>query len=199
MKLSFSRILLIVFLILLVCAGVFAFNILNRPSTGLSEQEKEQALTSILGRPVMLNPTPIPQGNILHTGKYVSFMYPTQAKVFAPTEGSVSALDYFAFDVNTFPRVNTVTTVIQMLGISSLDDYPGVRARETQIDLYQSSKITADSQSGVAFDKYDPSSGFEKTGFFLVNGNIYTFSVSGVDKNSVQNVFNEMIATLKFL
>ena len=81
--------------------------------------------------------------------------------------------------------------------VKSLDDFPAVRLRE-QDSTYRQSQITADNNQGLSFERMEDFS-FEKTGFFLVNERIYTFSVIGGDEQTVLSLFEKMIGSLKFL
>ena len=55
MKLSFKRIFWLSLVAVIALLFIAVFIILNRPAKSLTESEKQQALTKILGRPVVLN------------------------------------------------------------------------------------------------------------------------------------------------
>jgi hypothetical protein len=203
MKLSLKRIFLLLFLIAVAAFSLIAFNILNRPSKSLTKAEEEQALENMLGRQVNLNPTPIPTGNTQHQGKYVSFMYPKAAKEFIALNNGqpvkFNDLEHFSFDISD-SNLHFFSQVLTYPSAQSLSDYPGVRLRQSEPDVYTQSLIaSADKQNGLAFANYDSQLGYQMTGFFLVGGKIYTFSVQGPDEQAVKNLFESIIPTVKFL
>jgi hypothetical protein len=190
-----------VFIALVIVAGVILLIFLISKPRPLSEAEKEKALTTILGRtPRLINSNTV-QGEVEYKGKYASFLYPASAKVYKVTvngkEVNTGALEYFDYDLQS-PRINVATEVLQAPEVvKSLDDFPAVRLRE-QDSTYHRSQITADNNQGFSFERIVDFS-FEKTGFFLVNGRIYTFSATGGDEKSITSLFEKMIGSLKFL
>jgi hypothetical protein len=203
MKLSFKRVLLIVALIFIAAFFVTSFIILNRPSKSLTKAEEQQALENILGRKVNTEVTPPVLGNAQYQGKYVSFMYPKAAKEFiALSNGQpvkFNDLGHFSFDISD-SNLHFFSQVLVYPSIQSLSDYPGVRLRQSESDIYtQSSIVSSDKQDGLAFVNYDSQAGYQMTGFFLVGGKIYTFSVQGPDEQSVKDLFEKIIPTVKFL
>lgn len=196
------KIILLVGAVVIVLVAVAAVVIIYSPAAGLSDKEKEAALAKIAGRKLQLNDKNAATGNIEHQGKFVSFMYPAQAKIYHQTVNGQKitdqgSLEYFAFDMEN-PRVNVVTEVIPApSSVINLSDYPGVRLRQDQQDQYaQTSAQTSNGVNGLAFDKAFDNS-FEKTAFFLTAGRIYTFSIASVDKKIEDQIFNKMISTLK--
>lgn len=202
MKLSLKRVFLIILVILIAAFLIVAFLILNRPSKPLTKAEEEQALENLLGRKVNLSVTPVITGNTLHQGKYVSFMYPKAAKEFIALNNGqpvqYNDLEHFSFDI-TDSYLHFFSQVISFPA-QTPSDYPGVRLRQSEPNIYTQSQITsADGQSGLAFFNYDPQSGYQMTGFFLNSGRIYTFSVQGPADETVKDLFNQIIPTVKFL
>ena len=187
--------------VVILTAGVLI--IVNRSPKGMSEAEKEKALTSILGRKVDLKGKQVAKGDVEHKGKYLFFLYPASASVYHQLVNGKEALDlgaleYFSFDM-TDPRVIVNTEVVQApSSVNRLIDYPGVRIRQTQADVYTQTQVEADSTEGFAYDKKD-STGFEKTALFYTNGKIYIFSFQSVDQKVLVQVFNKVINTAKFL
>jgi hypothetical protein len=203
MKLSLKYIFWFIFLIIIASLFLAAFIILNRPSISLTESEKEQALENILGRQVILKDNSPVSGNTEHNGKYVSFIYPKAGKEFILLSNGQPAkfddLEHFSFDIAD-SHTHFFSQVLSYPAAQTLSDYPGVRLRQGESETYQQTTVTsADKQEGLAFAKYDITSGFEKIAFFLVNGKIYTFSVQSPDGQSLNDLFNRLIPTIKFL
>ena len=191
----------LVFLALLILAGAyFAFLVAPR---SLSEQEKERNLAKILGREPNLNGKPIRQGDVLHQGKYASFYYPAQSVIYhqmlnGKEIDNKATLEFFEFDMEE-PRLLAVTAVIQVSSvIRGVTDFPGVRLRQSQPEIYQQSDLMANGQSGLVFEKKD-STGYERSAFFYINGRIYSFSVQSANRNKLTEIFNKIMLTLKFL
>ena len=195
-----KKIFILISTILFVIAVYFIF--FNSPPKSLSSQQRQKALSGILGRNPVLNVNTA-TGDVLYKGKYMSFMYPAAANIYKRTVNGRQVqysgdLDYFSFDTQS-PRLTLVSEVIQApKSVLSVNDYPAVRLRQIESGTYHQSQLTADSQNGLAFDK-GGSSGFEKTGFFYLNSKIYSFSVTGSDSKNVQDLFNKIMTTLKFL
>jgi hypothetical protein len=185
-----------------VLISIILILVLNSPSRELTQDEKEKALAQIVGRKLNLTGKDIPQGDVEHKGKYMSFMYPAAAKIYHQTINGKEvvnngALEYFAFDMED-PRVNVITEVIQATSsIIKLSDYPAVRLRQAEGSLYvQNEAESAQHISGLGFSKKDENS-FEETAFFFANGKIYSLSITSADKKIEDKVFNKMISTLK--
>jgi len=197
-----KKIILIIFLLLIASLILIVFNTLNHPSKSLTESQKQQALKNILGRPVVLTEKLAVTGNVLHKGKYVSFMYPKVAKEFVAQYNGAAVelpdLESFGFDLKD-PRAHVFTAVLDGSSLTNLTDNPSVSLRQSQSGIYHQLTVTADGQSGLAFEKYDITAGYEKTGFFLVNGKIYSFSVQSADQQTEADLFNKIISTTKFL
>lgn len=202
MKLSLSNIIFGIFLALLVAVFIAGFIILNRSASPMTEKEKVQALTNILGRPVVLQEKKVPTGDITYQGKYVSFLYPAAAEKFIPKLNATPApskdLEDFYFSLGQDPRIDVTVIVVQASSVETgVADDPGVRLRQSQKDIYQQTTVTADNQNGVAFEKIN--GGIEETAFFFINNRIYTLSVSGSDQKNVTSLYNKIILSVKFL
>jgi hypothetical protein len=192
-----KKIIFAIFLLLLAALLIIVFLILNRSANGLTQAEENQDLTRILGHPASLKDKVIPTGNVLFKGKYYSFAYPASATKYKPNQVDTS-LESFDFDMSS-PRIYAVSEVIAATPMQKkLDDNSGVRMRQAQSSLYQQSAITADNQPGLSFEKND-TDGVEKSGFFLVNGKYYSFSLVGSDKQSIDGLFLQLMSSLKFL
>ena len=201
MKPSFKRIFGLSLLVIILALFVGAFLVLNRPSTSLTEAEKKQALENILGRQVMLSPTPTATGYTLHQGKYVSFLYPKAGKEFTLLSNGQPAvlgdIEHFSFNLAE-THTHFFSEVISFTG--TLTDYPGVMVRQSDSQTYTQTAITsADNQQGLAFYKYDITAGYERVAFFLVNGKIYTFSVQSPEQETLNELSNQLIPTIKFV
>lgn len=191
-------------LILLVVLGVFlaaVFFIFNSPARELSKSEEEAALTQILGRKPNLTDTS-PKGDILYKGKLISFLYPANAKIYIPKlNGKVlpkDSIDSLIFDL-TSPKIAFFMEVdTQSKSVQTVEDFPGVRLRETESNIYHKKDILVDGQKGLVFEKQD-NTGLEKTAFFHKDGKVYSFSFQGADSIEVENLYSKIMASVKFL
>lgn len=196
-----KRILFIAVILILSIISILAFVFLNRTSDSLNDSEKEQALLKILGRKP-LDDSQTLKGDTRYKGKYISFNYPKRAKLYTQKINNTpilpTGIEYFSFDLDN-PRIVFSMEVVDVpSGSYPLEDYPSVKLRELQNDLYVKKEVFADNQKGLLFDKYS-NSGFEKAAFFSLKGNIYTISILGNDKKEVENLFNKVISSTKFL
>lgn len=197
-----KKVVLIVLFLIIAIAVFSVFMVLNRSVKPLSEAERQQALTKILGRKINLTEKSAPQGELQYKGKYMSFVYPSSAEIIVSTiNGKVlekSGLEQFSFSFDS-PKIFVFIEVIQTnSNVLTLTDYPGVRLRQAQPEIYKQASIVADNQQGLSFEKHD-NSGFEKTAFFFVNGKIYSFSVMGGNLKAVGALFNKIVLSVKFL
>jgi len=192
--------LLIIVSIVIALIIVVVFSILNRSTATLSEKEKEQALSKILDRPVVLKEKYIPIGDVAYKGKYMTFLYPASAVKYVQTINGKpikkSDMEYFNFDMDN-PKMYIVIEVTQASFGSRIIDNSGVRMRQVDTS-YKQTKIVADGQNGLAFEKMADNS-FEKTGFFLIGGKLYSFSIQSVDPKGAGDLFTKLILSLKFL
>jgi len=193
-----KKIILALFLIVIAIFFIAVFLILNRSSRGLTDAEKAQDLSKILGRPVVLKDKTVVTGDILYKGKYYSFLYPEAATKYSANADKDTSLESFRFDLGS-PHIYIVTEAnVATPGQKLLDDNSGVRLREVQSTIYQQATISAAGQSGLAFSKNNVD-GVEKSGFFLVNGKYYSISLVGSDKSAIDDLFTKIITSLKFL
>lgn len=193
-------------IILLVILGILTAIFIiffNKPSKSLTASEKEQALTNILGRKPVIGDANEPKGNTEYKGHFVSFLYPARAKVYIlKVNGEVKKdnwnLDSLSFDLSD-PRVSVLVTVSQAQnGVLSLDDYPSVKLRQIQPGLYHGKEIVINNHKGLEFDKNDQQI-VEKTAFFYISSKIYVFSITGADKEGIEELFNQIMSSVKFL
>lgn len=190
-------------IIIVSIASIIVLNILNSSSKKLSTEEKELALTNILGRKPNLNEKEVAKGNLQYKGKFVTLMYPARAKLYVlRVNGEVKRdnwnLDSLNFDLDD-PHITVLITVSDApSSVTSITDYPSVKLRQVQPGMYQQKDIITDGKSGLLFDKQD-NTGFEKTAFFYLNKKIYVFSFQGVDSKETEDIFKTIMATVKFL
>jgi hypothetical protein len=191
---------LIIFSIVIVLIVAIVFSMLNRSTATLTEKEKEAALSKILDRPVNLTEKYIPTGDISYKGKYMAFSYPASAIKYVQTINGkpVKQLDLedFSFDMDN-PKIYIVTVVLNASSANSVLDNSGVKLRQSDTS-YKQTKIIADGQDGVAFEKLADNN-FEKTGFFLVRGRFYSFAIQSPDPKAAGDLFTRLILSLKFL
>ena len=156
-------VLVMLFIAISVCLlSIFYF--LNRPSKEMSKTEKEAAIAKILGRKPNLTDN-IKTGDTQYKGKYVSFMYPAAGVIYTQRLNGVPVkqtnLEYFSFDLSD-PKLIFSMEVVQTPGsVTSLDDYPSVKLRQLESNIYRQSKTEADNQTGFAFEKAGEASNSE--------------------------------------
>ncbi|MCL6096333.1 MAG: hypothetical protein M1444_01440 [Patescibacteria group bacterium] len=191
-----------IMLIIAIFAGVLLmFYFLNKPLKEMSRVQKEAAIAKILGRKPNLTDN-TKTGVTQYRGKHVSFTYPASGVIYTQKLNGVpieqTSLEYFSFDLSD-PKLIFSMEVIQAAGsVTSLEDYPSVKLRQLQSNIYKQSSTDASGQMGLAFEKTG-SSNLEKTGFFFLNGRVYSFSVQGNDLKAIQNLYNKIILSVKFL
>lgn len=194
-----KKAILIFFFILSILGFIF---ILNYPTQKLTNIQKEQALTKILGRKPNLGDKNISTGNRQYKGKYISFLYPKRAKVYTQMLNGKpikqTDLESFIFDLND-PKATVVVAVVAVgQNFKSVSDYPSVRLRQIENNIYSQDKIETDGYEGLAFTKQDIR-GNEKTAFFYINSKIYSISVQGNDLIAIKDLFGKIIVSFKFL
>jgi hypothetical protein len=128
-------------------------------------------------------------------------LYPAAAETVIPklngTPIPSQNLEDFYLSFGSESHIDVAVTVIQASSVeTTISDYPGVRLRQSEKDVYKQTEVTADNQHGLSFEKNDQS--IEKTAFFFINNKIYTFSVSGSDQKNVTELYNKIILSLKF-
>jgi hypothetical protein len=199
MKFSLSRVILIILLILVAAICLVVFLVLNHSAKSLTQAEKEAALTNILGRqPILTNNEPT--GTVQYKGKYATFSYPAKAVVYTYKDPNIvknkSELEMFSFDINN-PRLIFNFSVSDNSGsIADAKDISGAIFRENQVNGYSQSELSINGAKGPVFAKQGAQA--EKTGFWLVNNKLYTFSVTGSDYEEVVNLFDAITASLEF-
>lgn len=168
----------------------------------MSEVEKEAAIAKILGRKPNLMGKNVPIGDVEFKGKYISFMYPAAAterkQLLNGEELSYTGLELFIFVLENPKLTANVEVINAPQNIISINDYPGVKLRQIQSNIYNQTDVFVGNARGLAFDK-QTNSGYEKTGFFFLNNKIYSFSVQSPDSKAAEELFSKVIASLKFL
>lgn len=191
--------------VLLVLIAVLAFIMFNTPPKGMPKAEEEAALTKLLGRKLNLSDKPVQKEYILFNGKYVSFMYPADAKPFDEQnkpEGAYfdkTALESFTFSLESPFLWVSVSVLPLPSGVNSLGDYSGIRVRQLDPATYKQSEISLSGNNGLQYEKPESSAGTEKEAFFDVNKRIYMVHVQGSNKDNVVSLYAKIISSLKFL
>lgn len=198
-----KKFIVLVLIVVIAIVSIVVFNIFNSSSKKLSTEEKEAALTNILGRKPNLNEKEAAKGNLQYKGKYVTLMYPARAKIYVLKVNGEEKKDNWNLDSLNFdlddPHITVLVTVSNApSSVTSITDYPSVKLRQTQPGMYQQKDITTDGKSGLLFGKQD-NTGFEKTAFFYLNNKIYMFSFLGSDLMAINDIFKNIMATVKFL
>lgn len=197
-----KKVIIVLLLIAIFIGALSAFYLLNKPSKEMSKLEKEAAIAKILGRKPNLTDKDVPTGDREFKGKYISFMYPAAAterkQLLNGEELPYTGLELFIFVLES-PKLTANAEVIKApQNITSLNDYPSVKLRQIQSNIYNQKDIFVGNTKGLSFDKQS-ASGFEKTGFFFLNDKIYSISIQSPDSKAAGELFDKIIASVKFL
>lgn len=197
-----KKISITVLIVIITIAAISAYIFLNRASEMMSKEEKEAAIAKILGRKPNLAEKDVPTGDIEFKGKHITFMYPAAATIkkqlLNGEELSYTGLELFIFGLEN-PKIRVSVEVIEApQNITNINDYPSVKLRQIQSTLYTQKDTSVGNTSGLSFDKQS-NAGFEKTGFFFLNGKIYSFSIVSPDAKAAEELFNKLTSSAKFL
>lgn len=191
--------------LLIIIALVFAISIyiyINRASDLMSKEEKEAAIAKILGRKPNLSAKDVPTGNIKFKGKYITFIYPAAAAIkkqlLNGEEIPYTGLELFIFSLEN-PKIRVHIEVIETpQNVKNINDYPSVKLRQIQSNLYTQKDTFVGNIRGLSFEKQN-NTNFEKTGFFFLNDKIYSFSIESPDSKAAKELFNKLTSSAKFL
>lgn len=196
-----KKIILVLLTIAIVISVSLTLYFLNKPAKELSKAEKEAAIAKILGRkPNLTNNTKT--GDTQYKGKFVSFNYPAAAVIYIQKLNGVPVkqtnLEYFSFDLSD-PKLTFSMEVVQVpVSVGSLEDYPAVKLREIESNLYLKSDILIGDKTGLVFEKNDNNK-FEKSVFFYLSDKVFSLTISGSDQKGNEELYNKVIGSLKFL
>lgn len=199
------KILIVIIIAVFVIIAAF-FILLNQPGPKMSKAEQDAALTNLLGRkPNLTDSASVPKQYVQFNGKYVSFVYPSDAKPFddqnKPTGAyfDKSALESFTFSLdNPFMWVS-VSVSPSPVGMTRLEDNPAIRVRQLDPGTYKQSEITLGDNKGLQYEKPSSFAGTEKEAFFEVNNKFYMVLVSGSNQDDVVSLYNKILSSFKFL
>lgn len=191
--------------VLIICLGLVsgmlaAYILFSKPDE-LTAAEKEKAINEILGRKANLD-SKVVVGDTSFKGKYAYFDYPKAAKIYdyrdPGVENNGSSLESFSFDLQAPRRVFNYTADTSTA--NSVEDIPAASFRKNASSGYTEEKVNADGKEGLAYMK-NANGEFpaEKTAFFLVNGKIYTISVTAGNLDDAKKLFTEVIGSFTFL
>jgi hypothetical protein len=180
---------------------VAIFFILDRPAKTLSESQKQEALTNILGRKPNLNNGKQLAGNIDYKGKHVSFSYPARARIYNSTgiflDKNSNYVENFSFDISIPRLIFTLAVKRNDTNISNFSDISDVKLRQLPSMGYGQKDLEVDGEKGIVFEKQGDNP--EITAFFIVKDKIYSFVVTGSDFRDVEKLFNDLEKTIKFV
>lgn len=184
-------------LVVLVVLGGALFYIYSQPSgKKMSDEEKKQALENLLGRDVKLTDD-TPKGSSSYNGRYISFSYPAKAVIYTYTGAqakSEQTLESFSFDIKN-PKIVLNLLVKKANNVLTLSDIPSVRLREDRTYEYKKEVSTLDGEKGISF--YKTGQDAEMSGFYLIDGKIYTISVTGPSSEDDRNLFLSILSSAK--
>lgn len=197
-----KRLLFVGFIICLIILAVFTYNMLNSAGKPLTDAQKYQALVKILGRKPNITDT-TPKGNKIYRDKYTSFYYPASAVIYKYRDPNISkdasVLAIFSFDISNPRLIFNYSVIAYSNSIAKISDIPDVRLRQLQRNLYTQETVFADNKEGLAFEKQGETGNIEKSVFFFFGGKEYSFSIQGTDQKGVDNLYNLILAGIKFL
>lgn len=186
-----KKIVLVVVILIGVLLSLFV--IFNFSQKKLTDQQKEQALTRILGRKPNLSDAPT--GNIEYKGENAAFQYPAKAKIYTYKDPSraknSSVLETFSFDIDRPRLVFNFSVAKNEANLGSVEDISGVKLREISSYGYGKFEAKIGKDKGLVFQK--SGSKAEKSGFFIINNKIYEISVTGSAIEDVSKLFDEII------
>lgn len=193
-------ILLGIVVVLLFAIGSVFYILSLPPKETLSNEFKERAVSKIMGRKAQLAEVEEKKGNTTYKGKYIEFDYPAKAIIYGYKDpgfaSSSSLLEDFSFDIKS-PRLILNLAVLQNNHrLSSIDDNPGVKFRQTSPGQYKDVSKPIDGYTGRIYERDDENP--EKTAFFIVHDHIYTISVTGTSFDEVKSLADSIFSTVKF-
>jgi hypothetical protein len=193
-----------ILILILTIAVLFAVSIgfiyLNSKPNTFSDKEKEEAIGKMLGRKANLNPD-IKTGNVTYNGDYVQFSYPASGQVYEyKSEGlknNKNLLESFSFDMQNPRRILNYT--VFKTNSSKIEDIPAVKLRKDKSNGYKEEDENINGVGGLSFSK-DRNGEYlaEKSLFVLLNGNIYSISITGSSLDDVKELYNSIIGSLSF-
>ncbi len=180
-------------LFILIIAGYIYWQLTRKdiPSV-LSEREKQQAITKIVGHSPVYSPKEVT--GITYKGHSVSFVYPSNATLRAktmpnPLDDSIlwhSITPYLFVTVATYP-VNSLNQLIY-------DPNVNLRLKDSS---YVQKNITWQGTTGLEFTK--SSGGLEQCTFFLINRRVYSFVVTGDAADDVTNAMYNLLTSARIV
>ncbi len=200
-----KKILVLTIIIIFIFAAAFAYIMLNKSAKGLSQAERDAALSNLLGRKLNLSDKVVQKDYVLHNGKYVSFIYPKDAKPFDEQNQpggpyySKDALENFTFSLQSPFLWGSIRVLPNTPGMSRLEDYSGIRVRRLDPNNYKESEITINGVKGLQYESINISSNTKKEAFFYLNNRIYFVLSEGNSKSDLVNLFEKVVGSLKFL
>lgn len=187
-----------IFLILLIIALIVTFIYYSRPAGApLTESQKQQALTRLLGRKVNLSNDK--KADATYDDKLLSFNYPGSAVIYEYRDPSLanikSIVGTFSYDIK-IPKAVFNYVSEERPEMKSLDDDSSYRLRTLPERGYQKSAVHVSGVDGVLFKKDDPT-GSERSLFILYRNTFITFSLSG-ESGELDRILTLLTSTLKF-
>lgn len=164
----------------------------------LTQEQKKQAFENILGRDVR-ETKDIPRGEKTYKGRYFSLSYPAYAKVYERKNPNITdnknLLEFFLLDSEN-PRFKFVVMVSSGDGVATLEELSGVRSRK-QNKQYIEMPLVVDGTTGILFIK--TADGVERSSFFLIDGRSYSFAITGVDANALEEIYQQIMESVLLL
>lgn len=169
-----------------------------KPSSKMTQVQKEKALTELLGRKVDLSKRK-KSGNAEYKDTYLSFKYPAEAveyKYKDPTFASQSGLlSSFSFDMRN-PRIIFNYAAGKRENIKSLSDDPSYTLRSNPARGYKSSEINIDSNTATLFKR--DGQDYERSLFLMKDEVEYSFILTGSDPKTLDKLIELISSSLKF-
>lgn len=202
MIINMKKLVIIVLIIAIGVGLISAFILLNSKPDKMTDEQREKAISEMLGRKANTNPN-IKTGDTTYNGKYAKFEYPAAAKIYEHRGDDIknndSQIESFSIDLQSPRRVFYYTATKLDSGTSKLDDIPAVSFRKNASNGYSSNEEKVDGVLGTSFVK-DRSGEFmaEKTGYFLVNGNLISISVTASSIRDAEDLYKNVTSSLIF-
>jgi hypothetical protein len=192
-----KRIILLIVLIALIAGGVYYF--FKPLDQRLTKQDKEQALTKLLGRKVDLS-NKGPQKDREYKDKYIKFAYSGVASIYDYQDPSFASgsglLASFSYDLRN-PRVVFNYAAKSKPEYHNVDDDSSYRLRTLPERGYKKSTVHLDNYDATLFTKNEfPTS--ERSLFMLKDKVAYSFVFTGSDSKYLDTVVSLFSSSFKF-
>lgn len=183
---------------MIVVVLVIALYWKSSQNSSWSDIEKAKELEGILGRSLRVETEQAVGDNEYKTDS-AYFRYPI---ALLTHEKSDEVLIKTQNEIENFevrksnPSVSLVFQIFRSSSIANLDEVTGVVFRRSDKDKYLESHEKIDGERMLVFR--NGGNGMEIVGFSLHKNKIFSFAVTGSDKDEVEKIFEELVSSFQF-